>query len=172
MTNKAFFLDRDGIINYPIFRGISPKPIAPWTIEEFNLIPGLGNILTELKKNGFYIFVVTNQPDISKGIIDIELINKMNKIILDKYPINEILFCPHTDDDNCLCRKPKPGMILSLIKKYKINVKNSYILGDNFKDIEAGKAAGLKTILLNRFYNKNYISDFKINEFSEIMNLI
>ena len=158
--NRAVFFDRDGVLNYVIFRGISPKPIAPWSLEEFNIIPGLNSVISTLKKRGFYIFVITNQPDISKGIIDIKLVNKMNQLLINQFLIDEILVCPHTDNDNCECRKPKPGMILELSKKYKIDLRSSFLVGDNFKDILAGKACGLKTVLIEKFYNINCEADF------------
>lgn len=170
--NKAVFLDRDGVLNYVIFRGISPKPIAPWSMEEFNIIPELNSTISTLKKRGFYIFIITNQPDISKGIIDFELVNKMNQILIEKFSIDEIVVCPHIDEDNCECRKPKPGMILRMVEKYNIEIKSSFLVGDNFKDMLAGKASGLKTILINRFYNTNCKSDYKINELKEVLSII
>ena len=170
--NKAVFLDSDGVLNYVIFRGISPKPIAPWSLEEFNIIPGLKKPLSKLKEDGFYLFVITNQPDISKKIIDYNLVNEMSEILKNEFLIDEIVVCPHIDDDNCECRKPKPGMILELSKKYDIDLKSSYLVGDNFKDILAGKACGLKTVLIERFYNINCNADFKINNFSELLKII
>ena len=172
MNNKALFLDRDGVLNYVIFRGSSPKPIAPWSFEEFNIIPGLEHTLNKIRNKKYYLFVVTNQPDISKGILSINSLNKMHKLLYSKFPITEIKYCPHEDKDNCNCRKPKPGMIFELSEKYNIDLKKSYLVGDNFKDIQAGKAAGLTTILIKKFYNKLFDADFKISKIVELLEII
>ena len=105
--------------------------------------------------------IVTNQPDIARGIVKLSTVKKMNNIITDELPIDEIMICPHVDIDNCNCRKPKPGMILNLAEKWSINLENSFIIGDNWKDIESGKSAGCRTILLDKFYNKSVQADYR-----------
>ena len=112
--NKAVFLDRDGVINNVIFRnGNTLKPIAPWSMKEFRLIPGIEKPLFDLSKSGFKLFIVTNQPDIAKGVISQTFVEKVNKNILRDLPIDEIKVCPHVDLNGCDCRKPKSGMITS-----------------------------------------------------------
>lgn len=156
-------MDRDGVINEVIFRGgNNSKPIAPWKIEEFKLVPGIKKPLASLCRMGFHLFVVTNQPDISKGVIKSSTVKKMNDIFLNELPIDEIMVCSHIDSDNCNCRKPKPGMIISLAKKWGINLGHSFLIGDNWKDIESGKAAGCRTILLDQFYNKSVKADYRV----------
>ncbi len=168
--SKAIFLDRDGVINKVVFRNGNPKkPIAPWNLKEFNLLPSIKLPLINLKKLGFKLFVVTNQPDIAKGIIDHSFINKVNEIISRELPIDEIRVCPHVDSDGCPCRKPKAGMILSLAKKWNIDCKSSFLIGDNWKDIEAGKKAGSISILLKKHYNVAVEADYKsINLFEAV----
>lgn len=170
--NRAIYLDRDGVLNEVIFRdGNDIKPIAPWKIEEFKLMEGIKKPLKMLKQLGFYIFVVTNQPDIAKGIVNYHTVKKMNDIILDKLPIDEIMTCPHEDSDNCDCRKPKPGMIISLAKKWKSDLTHSFLVGDNWKDIESGKAAGCTTILLDKFYNKSVQADYRVKNLLNIVEI-
>jgi len=170
---KAVFLDRDGVINEVIFRnGNNQKPIAPWNIDEFRMIPGIKSSLCNLKSLGFNLFVFTNQPDIAKGIIDNNFVEKINNKILKELPVDEIRVCPHVDSDICNCRKPKPGMILSLSKRWNIDRSQSFVIGDNWKDIEAGKAAGCKTILLHRFYNYEANSDYRVNDLNKAAELI
>tara|TARA_B110000438_G_C15737782_1_gene617071 strand:+ start:365 stop:922 length:558 start_codon:yes stop_codon:yes gene_type:complete len=160
---KAVFLDRDGVINEVLFRGNNNiKPIAPWEIEEFKLIKKIKKPLTKLSQMEFHLFIVTNQPDIAKGILKRSTVKKMNDIILNELPIDEIMVCPHIDSDNCKCRKPKPGMIISLAKKWGINLGDSFLIGDNWKDIESGKAAGCSTILVDKFYNKSVQADYRV----------
>ena len=171
--NKAVFFDRDGVINKAIFRnGNYHKPIAPWSLNEFSLIPGINDPILNLKNFGFKLFVVTNQPDIAKGIIDFEFVVQVKEIILKELPIDEIMVCPHVDEDMCECRKPKPGMILSLAKKWDIDFQSSFLIGDGWKDIEAGKTAGSTTLLLEREYNNDTTADFNIMNLAEAVEII
>ena len=160
---KAIFLDRDGVINEVVFRGGNNiKPIAPWKFEEFKLVQGIKKPLTKLSQMEFHLFIVTNQPDIAKGIIKSSIVKKMNDIVMNELPIDEIMVCSHIDSDNCNCRKPKPGMIISLAKKWGINLEDSFLIGDNWKDIESGKAAGCRTILIDKLYNKTVTADYRV----------
>lgn len=172
MTKKrAMFLDRDGVINEVLFHG-SEKPIAPWKLEEFKLIQGMKKPLEELCQMGYHLFVVSNQPDITKGYVDTSTVEKMNKIILESLPIHDIMICPHDDHCNCNCRKPKPGMLLDLSKKWKIDLKKSFLIGDNWRDIEAGKAAGCINILLDKPYNKSVEANYRVKNLNSVVKLI
>jgi len=171
-TNKAIFLDRDGIINHVVYHKDTNKPSSPRTIEEFRLINGIKKHLYELTKKGFLLFVISNQPDISRGKIKNGTTEEINKIIYEKFPIKEIKVCPHDDKDNCTCRKPKPGMIFELAEKWDVDLSKSYLIGDNWKDIKAGNAAGVKSILINRDYNKDVKSKYRAESLEEAIKLI
>ena len=123
-SSKAVFLDRDGIINRVVFRD-SNKPIAPWTEDEFTFETNINIPLNEIKNTGYYLFVVTNQPDLYKGLLSQEIMELFHKKISETFPIDEISVCPHIDEHKCFCRKPKPGMILALAKKYNIDLESS-----------------------------------------------
>ncbi len=166
----AVFLDRDGVLNEPVFRG-SGKPIAPWTLDEFHILD-VGEPLNRLKDMGYLLFIVTNQPDIAKGIVDAEVVDEMNAMLLERYPISEAAVCPHADEDGCSCRKPKPGMILSLAEKWNVDLGKSYLIGDNWKDIEAGRNAGATSILLGREYNKGVEADHRAEDLREAVDLM
>ena len=171
--SKGVFLDRDGVLNKVIFReGNYQKPIAPWNLEEFKLIPSTKKPLHNLKKEGYLLFVITNQPDIAKGIIDYDIVHAMNEIIINELPIDDIKVCHHLDNDQCMCRKPKPGMITDLSKKWDIDCKESFLIGDSWKDIEAGKSAGSQTILLDRTYNREVKAEYRINDLGKAVELI
>jgi len=170
-SSKAVFLDRDGIINRVVFRG-SSKPIAPWTIDEFTFETDINMPLNEIKNSGYYLFVVTNQPDLSKGLVRPEVVTLFHKRISDELPINEISVCPHIDDHNCLCRKPKPGMILDLAKKYNIDLEESFMVGDTWKDISAGSTAGCKTVLIKKPYNTIVKAEIIIDHLRDLATLI
>lgn len=146
--NKALFLDRDGVLN--IFDQIPPnKP------EQLELFPGVGKAIAQLNQAGFYVFVVTNQGGVGLGYMteaDLEDVHQKlrDEVKQDGGYFDEIRACTHKPRSGCSCRKPKPGMILELARKYKINLKNSYMVGDREMDIEAGKAAGTKTVFIGR----------------------
>jgi len=168
---KAIFWDRDGVINKVIIR--NDRLSSPWTMEEFVFESRAKGILQESKRLGFLNIIFTNQPDIKRGFMKKELMEKMNRRVLSTLAVDAIKFCPHDDSDNCLCRKPKPGMILEAANEWAIDLKSSYVIGDSHKDIEAGKSAGCKTILIRRNYNKDFKdSDFLINDIKEAVEII
>ena len=171
IKNKAIFLDRDGVINEVVFHK-SDKPSSPWNFNEFKLLPHVKEPLAEFTKMGYLLFIISNQPDISRGFIEKGITEKISRIIYDKYPIKEIMICPHDDHHNCNCRKPNPGMILELSKKYNIDLKKSFLIGDNWKDIEAGQRAGVITILINYPYNKSVKTDYRVKNLVSAVKLI
>ena len=171
MKNKAIFIDRDGVINKVIIR--NEKPSSPWKLEEFEIFPEVKECLTAFKEMGFLNIVFTSQPDISRGNLKSEELEKMHKIILEMLPVDEIMVCPHDDKDNCQCRKPKPGLIIEAAKKWSIDFKKSYVIGDSWKDMGAGRAAGCPTILISKEYNKDLKDyDFKVKSFKEAVEII
>lgn len=169
---KAIFLDRDGILNKVIIR--RGKPSSPWNLKDFKLLSHIEKYLKTLNEIGFLNIVFTNQPDVKRGYLKIEDLEKMHQIIAEKLPIDEITFCPHDDKDNCSCRKPKPGLIFEAAKKWSIDLKNSFVIGDNWKDVVAGKNAGCKTILIKRSYNKNLKDsyDFEAKNLKDAVKII
>ena len=169
---KAVFLDRDGVLNQVVFHPGINKPSAPWKIIEFKFIDGVKKPLDELKEMGFLLFIFSNQPDISRGNIEKGTIEQINTIIYEQFPIKEIIVCPHDDKDNCSCRKPKPGMIVDLSKKYDINLKKSFVIGDGEKDMIAGKNAGCFCILIDTPYNKHVKEKYRVKDLSSAVKII
>ena len=121
---------------------------------------------------GFLLFIISNQPDISRGFIKKGVTEKISQIIYDRLPIKEILICPHDNHHYCNCRKPKPGMIFELSKKYDIDINKSFLIGDNWKDTEAGQKAGCKTIILNKKYNQIVDADYRTENLITAVKLI
>jgi len=144
MRKRAVFLDRDGVLNQPIIR--EERPVAPRSFQDFELIEGLAQILGELKTAGFLLVVVTNQPDRSRGLLKQEELDKMHALLRKELPLDDIRVCPHDDADNCDCRKPRPGLLLTAASEYDIDLKDSFFIGDTWKDAEAGRRAGCATI--------------------------
>ncbi len=171
IKNKAVFLDRDGVINEVVFHG-SEKPSSPWKYEEFKLIQGIEKPLDELSSMGFYLFIVSNQPDISRGYIEAGTTEKINEIICKRLPIRDIVTCPHDDHHDCACRKPKPGMLIDLSGKWNIDMKKSFLIGDNWKDMDAGKAAGCTTVLIDKTYNYKVEADYRVHDLEAAINII
>lgn len=167
---KAIFFDRDGVINKVILK--DGKPFSPRKFEEFKLLDGIRKVLERFRKKEFLNIIVTNQPDIARGLIKTETLEKMHKFIEENLPIDDIFICPHDDIDNCHCRKPKPGMLLEAAEKWHINLKESFMIGDSWKDIEAGKAAGCATVLLDNLYNKEVEADFRARDIDLAMKII
>jgi D-glycero-D-manno-heptose 1,7-bisphosphate phosphatase len=149
---RAIFLDRDGVINSAIVR--KGVPYAPINLEEFVILPGVLDALVILKKLHFKLIVVTNQPDIKTGMQKIDTLNKMHQIIYDSLPIDKIMTCFHTDDDKCYCRKPKPGMLIDSAKMFQVNLKDSWMVGDRWRDIFAGQAAGCSCCYIDYNYKE------------------
>ncbi len=145
MQNKAVFLDRDGVIN------IDKNYV--YKIEDFEFISGSVKALKKIKDKGYLIIIITNQSGIGRGYYSKEDYLKLKKHMnneLNKFGIiiDDEYYCKHSPDDKCDCRKPKPKMINDPVKKHNIDVEKSYFIGDKTSDIQAGKNAGLKTILV------------------------
>ncbi len=154
-VRKAVFLDRDGVINKSVV--ISGKPYPPASLDAFEFIPGVLNAAIALRQAGFLIIVVTNQPDVATGLQTLEVVESMHKIIIDAGICDEIKVCYHTDDHNCGCRKPKPGMLLEAAKVWQIDLQRSFMVGDRWRDVGAGKAAGCQTFFIDYKYQEQSI---------------
>ena len=167
----ALYLDRDGILNKVVMRdGVVGSPRDKI---EFEILED-AHYLTELAYDlGFKSIVVSNQPDVERGLMTLEKLEIINDLLRDELLIEHIEFCTSSDDDNH-DRKPNPGMLLDTAHMYKINLEESFFVGDGWKDVEAGKRAGVKTILLQTDYNKEIhgSADYNCNSIKEIVKLI
>jgi len=166
VKNRCVFLDRDGVINYPLIK--NNLPYSPRNMSEIVLYPDLKFNLQLLRQAGFILIIVTNQPDISRGDMTINELHNIHNFILSKHEeIADIYVCIHDDKDNCNCRKPKHGLLLEACVKYSLSLPNSYIIGDRWKDIQAGNIAGCKSV----FINYNYSEKQPTLPFYEVTNL-
>lgn len=143
----AVFLDRDGVINRAIIKNGRSYP--PKTLEAFEYLPGVLDAVRSLKSSGFAIVVVTNQPDVRTGLQSLETVEAMHSKLRADLPIDDLRACFHIDADMCLCRKPKPGMIIAAASMLGIDLSGSVMVGDRWRDIEAGAAAGCRTIFID-----------------------
>lgn len=152
MNRKAIFLDRDGVINRATVR--DGKPYPPDSVAEFEFLPGVVEAINSLSRAGWLIVVVTNQPDVRTGKQKKNVVEAMHAEIRKEVEVDDIFSCFHVDEDECSCRKPKPGMILAAAQKWSVNMEQSYMIGDRWRDIEAGKRAGCKAILVRSDYRE------------------
>jgi D-glycero-D-manno-heptose 1,7-bisphosphate phosphatase len=139
----AIFLDRDGVINQAIVR--NGKPYPPDSPADLVVLPGVAEALARLKRHGFALIVVTNQPDVARGRQRREVVEAMHARLADDLPIDEFRVCYHDDRDDCPCRKPRPGL---LTQAPAYDLARSVLIGDRWRDIEAGRRAGVRTTML------------------------
>lgn len=173
MGNVAIFLDRDGVINRSMVR--DGKPYPPASLEEFELIPGAVDSLKKLAGAGYLLIGVTNQPDVARGSQSREAVEAINSRIKTELPVTAIFSCYHDNKDNCPCRKPKPGLILQGAHEYDIDLAKSWMVGDRWKDILAGQAAGLRTVFVDYHYNETYSgppADVMIEDMASLAEII
>lgn len=151
-NNAAVFLDRDGVLNQVILK--QGKPYPPSSVAEMQLLPGVKEALDRLKKHGFLLMVVTNQPDVARGTTTRAVVEAINQYLVQNLPLDDVLVCYHDDQDYCECRKPKPGLLKQAAEKYQINLDKSFMIGDRWRDIQAGQAAGCRTIWIDNHYQE------------------
>jgi len=155
---KAVFFDRDGVVNKPVIK--KNKPYPPANLNELIVYDDFPKIIKILKKYGFMTFIITNQPDFKRGSLKKENIDEINSFLKENYNIDDIFCCFHDDDDNCGCRKPKPGAFFYFAQKYNINLKKSYMVGDRKKDILAANAAKCLSVFIDHGYNEDKPTTF------------
>lgn len=165
---RAVFLDRDGVLNEPVVR--NGKPYPPASLDELRIYPDAAPALARLKHAGFLLIVVTNQPDVARGRTPRRLVEAVNTAIGAALPIDDFLVCWHDDADACACRKPKPGLLREASSRYGIDLSRSFLIGDRWRDIDAGAAAGCRTVLIDRHYRERppeHAPDFRAESLTE-----
>jgi D-glycero-D-manno-heptose 1,7-bisphosphate phosphatase len=154
VKRRAVFLDRDGILNKAVVR--NGKPYPPASVADVVIPFGVADGLTLLKSRGFLLIGVTNQPDVARGTTHRETVEAINGYLKSKLPLDEICVCFHDDADGCSCRKPNPGLILDTAERHEVNLAASYVVGDRWKDIEAGRKAGCSTVWVDYAYTEEF----------------
>jgi D-glycero-D-manno-heptose 1,7-bisphosphate phosphatase len=149
----AVFLDRDGVINANLSR--NGRLVAPTTLAEFQLLPGVVESVQRLKDRSYLVVVVTNQPDVADGLTARSTVDAMHDLLRSKLSVDDIKACFHNNSAGCACRKPKPGMILDAAAEHGIDLGRSYVIGDRWRDTEAGRAAGCVTFFVDYGYKQD-----------------
>ncbi len=151
-ARRAVFLDRDGVINRATVR--DGRPCPPASADDLEILPGVADALRRLKEAGYLLVVVTNQPDVARGTQARAAVEAMHRRLAATLPIDDFRACYHDDGDGCVCRKPKPGMILDAARQHGVDLAASTVVGDRWRDIEAGRRAGCRTVFIDRSYQE------------------
>jgi D-glycero-D-manno-heptose 1,7-bisphosphate phosphatase len=152
LTRRAVFLDRDGVINRAVLRDGRPYP--PGSVAELEILPGVPDALARLHAAGFRLIVVTNQPDVARGRQPKGTVEAIHAALQAQLPIHEFRVCYHDAADRCDCRKPAPGMLLAAAQENALNLADSFLVGDRWRDIEAAQRAGCVALFVDYHYSE------------------
>ena len=171
---RAVFLDRDGVINRALAR--ESKPYPPRTLAEFEILPDVPEACAKLKAAGFLLVVATNQPDVGRGTIKMELVEAIHAEMRRQLPLDrvEVCFHPGQGKSDCDCRKPRPGMLLRAARELGIDLAQSWMVGDRCRDVDCGHAAGCRTIFIDCGYAEELRQkpDFSARNLAEAADII
>jgi len=172
IKKKTVFLDRDGVLNRAYIR--DGKPYPPTSLNEVEILPVVDTSLKRLKAAGYLLIVVTNQPDVATGKTSRLSVDQINNFLIECLTIDQFRTCYHDDKDDCGCRKPKPGLLLDAAKEHNIDLARSFMVGDRWRDVEAGQSAGCKTFFINYGYHEKQpnLPEFTVGSLAEASEII
>ena len=149
-SHRAVFLDRDGVLNRSVVR--QGKPFPPPDLSAFQIYPDAAEACRRLKAEGLLLVVATNQPDVGRGLQSRELVEAMHRELRAALPLDRIEVC--FDPDDAGYHKPAPGMLLRAADELGIDLPRSYMVGDRWRDVDCGRAAGCTTVFIDRGYDE------------------
>jgi D-glycero-D-manno-heptose 1,7-bisphosphate phosphatase len=148
----AVFLDRDGVLNEALVRDGRPHP--PTTVDDVVIRPGVRLACRALADAGALLIVVTNQPDLARGTVARADVDAVNDHLVAELGLDDVCVCPHDDGDGCRCRKPQPGLLEEASRRHRVDLGRSVMVGDRWRDIEAGARAGVTTVWVRSDYRE------------------
>ena len=168
--SRVIILDRDGVINYERDNYVT-------TPDEWIALPGSLAAITKLHQANYQVAIVTNQSGIGKGLYSVNTLNRIHQRMCDQLKliggdIRAIFFCPHAPEDNCDCRKPKPGMFIELSNHLQCDLSTVYAVGDQLRDLQAAAAAGARPVLVKTGYGNSTLHKIKTGKFSKKLTLV
>lgn len=173
-TRRAVFLDRDGVINRSVVR--DGLPFAASNLDEFEIFPEVPEACRRLKAAGFLLIVATNQPDVGRGTMKKKTVEAIHVEMCRQLPIDRVEVCYHPGHgaSDCECRKPKPGLLLNAAHELGIDLARSWMVGDRWRDIDCGHAAGCRTIFVDRGYAEalKQMPDFRVKNLAQAAEII
>jgi D-glycero-D-manno-heptose 1,7-bisphosphate phosphatase len=168
MRTRAVFLDRDGVLNALVMReGLA---VSPRAMEDFAIVPDARASVARLKDAGFRVFVITNQPDIARGSMPNAVLEEMSRVLRAEVPLDDIAVCTHDDGDGCDCRKPRAGMLHTLAERWQVDLGRSVVVGDSWRDMQAGRAANCKTVMVGEATDE--AADYRAASLEDAVDLI
>ena len=169
---RAAFLDRDGVLNRSLV--VNGKPKAPASLVEFELLPGAVDAVARLKAAGLIVIVATNQPDVARGEHRRDDVDAIHNYLKNQAKIDDIYACYCLEGPDCDCYKPKPGMLRNAALRWDIDLARSFMVGDRWRDIGAGKAAGCRTFFVDYGYREQRPDnpDFVVKDLAEAARII
>ena len=167
---RAVFLDRDGVLNPS--EEADGRLRAPLSLEAFRPFPWAAEAVSRLRAAGFLCLVVTNQPEVGTGELTPETLEAMHERLRREVPVDDVYVCPHSDADRCPCRKPRPGLLLRAAAEWGVDLGASFLVGDRWRDVEAGRAAGCVTILVEGPESGQATADYRVADLREAVTTI
>ena len=166
-VKRAVFLDRDGTLTRAIVRDGRPYP--PSAEAGLEVLPGVAVGLARFRAAGFLLIVVTNQPDVARGSLPVAELEGMNRALMARLPLDDLRVCTHDDGDRCACRKPAPGLLLAAAADHGIDLGASVMIGDRWRDVEAGRRAGCATVFIDCQYQEELrsVPDAVVTSFAD-----
>jgi D-glycero-D-manno-heptose 1,7-bisphosphate phosphatase len=169
-VSGAVFLDRDGVLVREIV--IDGVARAPLRLEDFHLLAEAPDQVRRLQAAGLPCFVFTNQPEVARGLLATDVLDAMHLQLQDATGVNGIMVCPHDESDACLCRKPRPGMLRDAAISAGVRLEESFVVGDRWRDVDAGKAVGCYSILIERPYSACTTADACVSDLTAAVDQI
>jgi D-glycero-D-manno-heptose 1,7-bisphosphate phosphatase len=170
----AVFLDRDGVISRSLVR--NGLPFAPTTLNDFEILPEAADACRRLKQSGFLLIVVTNQPEVGRGTMQKKIVEAMHEKMCRELPIDRVGVCYHPGHgvSHCDCRKPKTGLLMAAAGEWNIQLAQSWMVGDRWRDIDCGFAAGCRTVFIDRGYTEalKHAPDYRAQDLTEAAEII
>ena len=164
--NRAVFLDRDGVIIKSL--AVNGRPVSVTSFSEVEILPGVQDALNDLRESGFELVVVTNQPDVGRGKISIEMVEEIHNYLRTKLDLSYIYTCFHDESHKCDCRKPRPGLLFQAANDLNIDLNSSFMVGDRWRDIDAGFKAGCKCFFISNLFDEK-VSSYPFTEVESLL---
>lgn len=168
--NRAVFFDRDGVLNELVER--DGGCYSPRRLSDFEIRSGSVEATRKTSSLGYLNIIISNQPDIARGFLEKEELDSMTRVLIDQLTIDDVFYCMHDDDDACNCRKPAPGLFLQAADRWDINLQQSYMIGDTWKDAQAAMKANVKYLLLGTENNEQYSKENIVSSIGDIFTFI
>ena len=161
---SAIFVERDGVLNEaPVINGHAKSPLH---MADFRIQPGAHAVLQRLREAGFLVIVTTNQPGLADGRLCRSELDLMHRLLAGHLPIDDLLVCPHAENDNCHCHKPEAGLFTEAAFKWHLDMDLSFVVSEQWQDAAAAHIAGCTSVMIESPLNGSGHHDFVVKDFA------